>query len=144
MNTAPQMSRLRGNLLLNEPMSRHTSWRIGGPADRYYQPADIDDLSQYLKQLPEKVFLEVFDGVPSAEVSKARFEEGLDMIAALAAETGFFASNGEARRELKQQSISVNKSKVGEDYSLSAEDLIASKYVLLQKGKKNYYLLKVV
>ena len=96
------------------------------------------------KNLVEKVFLEVFDGVPSAEVSKARFEEGLDMIAALAAETGFFASNGEARRELKQQSISVNKSKVGEDYSLSAEDLIASKYVLLQKGKKNYYLLKVV
>jgi tyrosyl-tRNA synthetase len=97
-----------------------------------------------LKQLPEKVFLEVFDGVPSAEVSKARFDEGLDMIAALAAETGFFASNGEARRELKQQSISVNKSKVGEDYRLSSEDLIASKYVLLQKGKKNYYLLKVV
>jgi tyrosyl-tRNA synthetase len=97
-----------------------------------------------LKQLPEKVFLEVFDGVPSAEVSKARFDEGLDMIAALAAETGFFTSNGEARRELKQQSISVNKSKVGEDYRLSSEDLIASKYVLLQKGKKNYYLLKVV
>ncbi len=97
-----------------------------------------------LKQLPEKVFLEVFDGVPNAEVSRARFDEGLDMIAALAGETGFFASNGEARRELKQQSISVNKSKVGEDYRLSSEDLIASKYVLLQKGKKNYYLLKVV
>jgi tyrosyl-tRNA synthetase len=97
-----------------------------------------------LKQLPEKVFLDVFDGVPSAEVSRARYDEGLDMIAALAAETGFFASNGEARRELKQQSISVNKSKVGEDYRLSSEDLIASKYVLLQKGKKNYYLLKVV
>lgn len=97
-----------------------------------------------LKQLPEKVFLEVFDGVPNAEVSRARFDEGLDMIAALAVETGFFASNGEARRELKQQSISVNKSKVGEDYRLSSEDLIASKYVLLQKGKKNYYLLKVV
>lgn len=53
MNTAPQMSNLRGNLLLNEPMSRHTSWRIGGPADRYYQPADIDDLGQFLQQLPE-------------------------------------------------------------------------------------------
>ena len=53
MNTAPQMTNLRGNLLLDEPMSRHTSWRIGGPADRYYQPADIDDLAQFLQQLPE-------------------------------------------------------------------------------------------
>lgn len=53
MNPAPQMTSLRGKLLLDEPMSRHTSWRIGGPADRYYQPADIDDLSQFLEQLPE-------------------------------------------------------------------------------------------
>ena len=65
------------------------------------------------------------------------------MIAALAAETGFLASNGEARRELKQNSISVNKTKVKEDYSISAEDLIADKYVLLQRGKKNYYVLIV-
>ena len=53
MNAAPKLTQLRGNLLLNEPMSRHTSWRIGGAADRYYQPADIDDLEQYLQQLPE-------------------------------------------------------------------------------------------
>ena len=53
MNAAPQMTELRGNLLLNESMSRHTSWRIGGPADRYYQPAGIDDLSQFLQQIPD-------------------------------------------------------------------------------------------
>lgn len=53
MNTASQLTQLRGNLLLNEPMSRHTSWRIGGLADRYYQPADIDDLADFLQQLPE-------------------------------------------------------------------------------------------
>ena len=53
MNAAPQITQLRGNLLLNEPMSRHTSWRIGGPADRYYQPADIEDLSMFLQQLSE-------------------------------------------------------------------------------------------
>lgn len=58
MNAAPQVNALRGNLLLDEPMSKHTSWRIGGPADRYYQPADIDDLAQFLAQLPasEPVF----------------------------------------------------------------------------------------
>jgi len=53
MNAAPQMTELRGNLLMNEPMSRHTSWRIGGSADRYYQPADIDDLATFLQQLSE-------------------------------------------------------------------------------------------
>jgi len=53
MNAALQSSELRGNLLLDEPMSKHTSWRIGGPADRYYQPADIADLSLFLSQLPE-------------------------------------------------------------------------------------------
>jgi UDP-N-acetylmuramate dehydrogenase len=53
MNAAAQTSQLRGNLLLDEPMSKHTTWRIGGPADRYYQPADIDDLALFLSQLPE-------------------------------------------------------------------------------------------
>lgn len=53
MITAPQMTNLRGKLLIDEPMSRHTSWRIGGPADRYYQPADIDDLANFLQQLPQ-------------------------------------------------------------------------------------------
>ena len=53
MNAAAQITALRGNLLLDEPMSKHTSWRIGGPADRYYQPADIEDLAEFLSQLPE-------------------------------------------------------------------------------------------
>ncbi len=53
MNARPLTTELRGNLLLDEPMSKHTSWRIGGPADRYYQPADIADLSLFLSQLPE-------------------------------------------------------------------------------------------
>jgi UDP-N-acetylmuramate dehydrogenase len=53
MNAALQMIGLNGNLLLDEPMSKHTSWRIGGLADRYYQPADIDDLALFISQLPE-------------------------------------------------------------------------------------------
>ena len=52
MNAAAEMTALRGNLLLDEPMAKHTSWRIGGPADRYYQPADVDDLAEFLAQLP--------------------------------------------------------------------------------------------
>ena len=65
------------------------------------------------------------------------------MIAALAAKTKFLASNGEARRALKENSISVNKEKVNEAYLISAEDLINNKYVIINKGKRNTYIIKV-
>lgn len=97
-----------------------------------------------LKQLDEKTFLEVFDGVPQAEISATDLSEGLDMIAALSAKTGFLASNSDARRELKQNAISLNKVKVSEDYKVTSADLIHNQFVMLQKGKKNYYLIKVV
>ena len=96
-----------------------------------------------LKSLDEQTFLDVFDGVPQAKVALSDVEDGLDMIGALAAKTSFLASNGEARRALKENAISVNKEKVKEDFTISKEDLIANKYVLLQRGKKTYYLLVV-
>ena len=65
------------------------------------------------------------------------------MIGALAAKTNFLKSNGDERRALKENSISVNKEKVKEDYIISSKDLIAEKYVLLQRGKKTYFLLKI-
>lgn len=99
--------------------------------------------SEDLKELDEKTFLDVFEGVPQAEVTMADVEEGLDMIGALAAKTNFLDSNGAARRELKQNAISVNKEKVKEDFTITKEDLINNKFVLLQKGKKNYYVLVV-
>ena len=94
-----------------------------------------------LKGLDEQTFLDVFDGVPQASVEKSELENGLDIIGALSAKTGFLKSNGEARRALKENSISVNKSKVKEDFLITSSALIADKYVLLQRGKKNYYLL---
>tara|TARA_R110002049_G_scaffold81404_2_gene206961 strand:- start:7285 stop:8583 length:1299 start_codon:yes stop_codon:yes gene_type:complete len=96
-----------------------------------------------LKSLDEQTFLDVFDGVPQATVSIADVEEGLDMIGALAAKTNFLSSNGDARRALKENAISVNKEKVKDDFKITKEDLIANKYVLLQRGKKTYYLLVV-
>lgn len=97
-----------------------------------------------LKNLNEKTFLDVFEGVPQAEVSRAEVEEGLDMIGALAAKTGFLKSNGEARRALKENSVSVNKEKVKEDYVINPSDLINDKYVILNKGKKNTYIIRAV
>ncbi len=97
-----------------------------------------------IKTLDEATFLDVFEGVPQANISKSDIDEGLDMIGALAAKTNFLASNGEARRALKENSVSVNKEKVKEDYKITASDLINDTYVILNKGKRNTYILKVV
>ena len=97
--------------------------------------------AEAVKALDTQTFLAVFEGVPQAVLPFSNLENGLDMIAALSAETGFLKSNGDARRELKQNAISVNKEKVGETYLISQKDLIDQKYVLLQRGKKNYFIL---
>ena len=97
-----------------------------------------------LKSLDEATFLDVFEGVPQAEITKSEIEAGLDMIGALAAKTNFLQSNGEARRALKENSVSVNKEKVKEDYTITTNDLINNKYVILNKGKKNTYIIRVV
>jgi tyrosyl-tRNA synthetase len=97
-----------------------------------------------IKTLDEGTFLDVFEGVPLAEITQSDLNEGLDMIAALSAKTNFLASNSEARRALKENAVSVNKEKVTEDYQLTSEDLINNKYIILNKGKKNTYIIKVV
>ena len=96
-----------------------------------------------LRTLDEQTFLDVFSGVPQAELSRAILEEGVDMIAALVEHSDFLKSNGEARRALKENSISVNKEKVNESKTLNASDLINNKFILLQRGKKNYLVYKI-
>ena len=96
-----------------------------------------------IKTLDEKTFLDVFEGVPQAEISKDELPQ-LDMIGALAAHTNFLASNSDARRALKENAISVNKEKVKEAYQLSEADLINNKYIIINKGKKNTYIIKVI
>ncbi len=97
--------------------------------------------SESLKSLDEATMLDVFEGVPQAKVSRDKVSGGIDIVELLSAETGFLASNGEARRALKENSISVNKAKVGDGYATSTDDLIDGKYLLLQRGKKNYFLV---
>jgi len=97
-----------------------------------------------INTLDEATFLDVFEGVPQAKISSTEIENGLDMIAALAAKTNFLNSNGEARRALKENAIAVNKTKVKEDYIITTSDLINEKYIILNKGKKNTYIIKIV
>ncbi len=99
--------------------------------------------SDDLKKLDEQTFLDVFEGVPQSVISESDINSGLDIVGALGEKTGFLKSNGEARRALKENSISVNKEKVSDGYTITSKDLINDKYVLLQRGKKNYFVLKV-
>lgn len=99
--------------------------------------------SDDLKQLDEATFLDVFDGVPQAEISRNEIEAGINIVDILNEKTGFFKSNGEARRALTANSISVNKEKVTEDFLLSVKDLINNQFVLLQSGKKNYFVIRI-
>jgi len=94
-----------------------------------------------LKQLDSETFLEVFEGVPQAEILKTDLENGIDIVDVLNAKSGFFKSNREARRALTANSISVNREKVQEGFTLTTSDLINDKFVLLQSGKKNYFVL---
>ncbi len=100
--------------------------------------------SEDLKQLDEATFLEVFDGVPQANISRNEIDNGIDIVSVLNEKTGFFKSNGEARRALSANSIAVNKEKVTEEFSLSNVNLINNQFVLLQSGKKNYFVIRVV
>ncbi|HIB46915.1 MAG TPA: tyrosine--tRNA ligase [Flavobacteriaceae bacterium] len=97
--------------------------------------------SSDLKTLDEQTFLDIFEGVPQTEIAKEELDNGLDIIAALAEKGRFLKSNGEARRALKENSISVNKEKVSEGYMISNEDLINDTFVLLQRGRRNYFIL---
>ncbi len=96
-----------------------------------------------LRSLDEQTFLDVFDGVPQANIAADQIKDGMDIVAAFA-DTGFLKSNSEVRRALSENSISVNKEKVSEGYLINASDLIAQKYVLLQRGKKSYFILNVI
>ena len=102
--------------------------------------ATADDL----KTLDEATFLEVFDGVPQAEISRDVISEGINIVDVLNEKSGFLKSNGEARRALAENSISVNKEKVTEEFQLTSKDLINNQFVLLQRGKKNYFVMRVV
>lgn len=100
---------------------------------------NMDDM----KKFNTKEFLNLYDGTPHAEISKSEIEEGIDIVDFLNSKTGFSKSNGEARRELKANSISVNKEKVTEEYQISNKDLINNQFILLQRGKKNYFVVKI-
>lgn len=98
-----------------------------------------------LRKLDEATFLSVFEGVPQFEIAKTELETGINIIDLLAEKTSVFPSKGEARRTIAGGGVAVNKVKVeGPDETIALSKLIGGKYLLIQKGKKNYFLLIAV
>lgn len=98
-----------------------------------------------LSSIDEETFLSVFDGVPMAEVSKSDFDGTTGLLDLLVSKCGFFKSNGELRKLIQSGGISINKEKVSDpQYMLTADDLVEGSYMLIQKGKKNYFLVHAV
>jgi len=96
-----------------------------------------------LESLDENTFNEIFDGVPSNILSMKKLQQEIEIENLLATETNFLKSISEARRALKENSISINKRKITANTKITKDDLINGKYILLQRGKKNYYLVIV-
>lgn len=139
---APHL-RLMQNELAEELMSRVHSKEDYKKAEVASQVLFGKGTSEALMSLDSATVLDVFEGVPQATIAKSQVEAGCDIMSLLVENTGFLKSNGEARRALKENSISVNKTKVADQHSVTSSDLIDGKYILLQRGKKNYFLVVV-
>jgi len=100
--------------------------------------------TETLKKLSEDMLLSVFEGVPMSEVPTSVVSQGAGILEFLAEHTGIFASKGEARRMIKDNAVSLNKQKVSDDHVITTSDLLNGKYILVQKGKKNYFLVRVL
>ena len=96
-----------------------------------------------IEEINENLFLDIFEGVPIHEISFNQIKDGINIIKLLSEITGFLPSNSEARRALKENSISVNKNKVNETFIIGNSDLINNKYIVLNRGKKKTFIIKV-
>ena len=95
-----------------------------------------------LNEISEDVFLEIFEDVPSVKISKSDFNSTPNVEKFLQV-TGFFKSNSDIRRSLSENSVMINKERVNDDFDFKSISLIKKKYILLQRGKKNYFLVNI-
>ncbi len=135
--------------LLQKTLAQDITTRVHSKAD-YEAAVEASQIlfgkgtTETLKKLDERMLLNVFKGVPQPKVQRSEFDTGIGLLDFLAAKTGIFKSNGEARRMLKGRAVIINKNRVDENYQLSSNDLLNNRYILVQKGKKNYFLIKIV
>ncbi|MCO5256361.1 MAG: tyrosine--tRNA ligase [Lentimicrobium sp.] len=134
--------------VLQKALAKDITIRIHSEAD-YLSAVEASEIlfgkgtAEALHRLDEETLISVFEGVPQYEISTADLSAGIGIVDLVADKTTIFPSKGEARRMLKDGGVQVNKTKVGEEFIAEASQLLSGKYLLVQKGKKNYYLLIV-
>jgi len=134
---------------LQKALGKDVTERVHG-TEAYQRAIEASEIlfgkntAEQLKNIQERDLLDIFEGVPQFEVSKAAIEEGVEVIDLLAQKSQVFSSNGDARRMLKSNAVSINKVKVTAEKIINSEALLNDKYILVQKWKKNYFLLKAI
>ncbi len=97
-----------------------------------------------LRALDEETLLDIFEGVPQHEIACRELENGIDIVELVSTHAPIFKSKGEARKLIQGNGLSVNKAKVNLERTVDTRGLIAGKFILIQKGKKNYFLLRAL
>ena len=132
--------------VLQKALAKDITTRVHSDAD-FQSAAEASEIlfgkgtAEALHKLDEETLLSVFEGVPQFEIQLAELQQSIGIVELVAEKTAVFPSKGEARRMLKDGGVQINKAKVGEDFTVGQTDLLSGKYLLIQKGKKNYYLL---
>ena len=102
------------------------------------------DFKKDIQSIDKSLFLDIFEGVPTAQIPNNRIKAGLDMISVLFDETKFLSSRGDARRALNENSIMINKEKVDKNYRLTNSDLINDSYIVINRGKRKTFIIQVI
>lgn len=136
--------------LLQKALAKDITIRVHSEAD-YNAAVEASEIlfgkgtTETLQGLSEDDLLAVFEGVPQVELSKAELESGINIVDLLTDKSAIFPSKGEARKMLQGGGVAINKSKVDDaNMTINTAHLLNGKYILAQKGKKNYYLVKAV
>lgn len=134
---------------LQKTLARDLTLRVHGQPeyDQAVQASEIlfgKGTTETLRQLDEKTLLGVFEGVPKSEIRRTELEAGVGMVDFLSEKAGIFPTKSEARRMLKDGGVLINKEKAFETTTVTTGYLLNNRYILVQKGKKNYFLVKVI
>jgi tyrosyl-tRNA synthetase len=134
--------------ILQKALAKDVTIRVHSDAD-YQAAIEASEILfkgtlEQLGNLYESTFLDVFEGVPQFEIGKEQLLTGINIVDFLTVNTSVFPSKGEARKMISGGGVSLNKQKIeNETHVVTTEHLINQKYLLVQKGKKNYFLIKV-
>lgn len=137
---------LRG---LQKALAREVTCMVHGE-EEYRRAVEASEIlfggatAEALRGIDEQTFLQVFEGVPRFEISRPLIEGGVGFLALCTEHAAVFPSKGEARKLIQGGGVSLNKRKIAAvDCMVGSADLLSGRYLLVQKGKKNYYLIVV-